>query len=296
VLDSYRYVERAIKYGILFLALVFTAFFLFEVRLLTRMHPLQYTLVGAALCLFYLAVLSLSEFIPFGWAYLAGSAAAITLLGLQRLDSRRSPARMARRRGPRRHLRLPLCPPATAEYSLLYGTGALFLALAVVMYATAAWTGTPATGMTRRRCRWGGPGAARRAFGQLAWSRTKPGRAAQWALPLLPSGLKRRAVDHAQYERGEPVIVPLQRFHDPVHRALVIILQPPTQRVSQQLGSKATQELLATGGEQDRFSSAGPWNASPLASWPDGSIACSPSFSRHVPMPSKFSKPKPMGP
>lgn len=137
VLDSYRYVERAIKYGILFLALVFTAFFLFEVRLLTRVHPFQYTLVGAALCLFYLAILSLSEFIPFGWAYLAGSAAATTLIGFYSAwilgGARRAWLVAAGLAAIYAFLYVLL---RQQEYSLLYGTGALFLALAVVMYAT----------------------------------------------------------------------------------------------------------------------------------------------------------------
>ena len=137
VLDSYRYVERAIKYGILFLALVFTAFFLFEVRLLTRVHPFQYTLVGAALCLFYLAILSLSEFIPFGWAYLAGSVAATTLIACYSAwilgGVRRAWLVAAGLAGIYAFLYVLL---RQQEYSLLYGTGALFLALAVVMYAT----------------------------------------------------------------------------------------------------------------------------------------------------------------
>jgi inner membrane protein len=137
VLDSYRYVERAIKYGILFLALVFTAFFLFEVRLLTRVHPFQYTLVGAALCLFYLAILSLSEFIPFGWAYLAGSLAATTLIGFYSAwvlgGARRAWLVAAGLAAIYAFLYVLL---RQQEYSLLYGTGALFLALAVVMYAT----------------------------------------------------------------------------------------------------------------------------------------------------------------
>jgi len=71
--------ERAIKYGGLFLVLVFAAFFLFEVPAGLRIYPFQYTLVGAALCLFYLGVLSLSEFIAFGQAYLF-SAGVTTLL------------------------------------------------------------------------------------------------------------------------------------------------------------------------------------------------------------------------
>src|SRR4030095_11170307 len=52
ILDAYRYVERSIKYCVLFLVLVFTAFFLFEVTARQKIHPFQYLMVGAALCLF----------------------------------------------------------------------------------------------------------------------------------------------------------------------------------------------------------------------------------------------------
>ena len=78
-IDTYRNVERAIKYGALFLVLVFATFFLFEVLARLRIHPFQYLLVGADLCLFYLGLLALSEFIPFGTAYLA-TACVVTLL------------------------------------------------------------------------------------------------------------------------------------------------------------------------------------------------------------------------
>ena len=78
-IDSYRNVECAIKYGVLFFVLVFAAFFLFEILSALKIHPFQYALVGAALCLFYLGLLSLSEFIAFGLAYLA-AASTTTLL------------------------------------------------------------------------------------------------------------------------------------------------------------------------------------------------------------------------
>ena len=48
ILDAYRYVERSIKYGVLFLVLVFTTFFLFEVTARQKIHPFQYLMVGAA--------------------------------------------------------------------------------------------------------------------------------------------------------------------------------------------------------------------------------------------------------
>jgi inner membrane protein len=78
ILDTYRYVERSIKYGVLFLVLVFTTFFLFEVTARQRIHPFQYLMVGAALCLFYLLLLSISEFLGFGYAYLIAALASTT--------------------------------------------------------------------------------------------------------------------------------------------------------------------------------------------------------------------------
>src|SRR5260370_38004321 len=80
ILDAYRYVERSIKYGVLFLVLVFTTFFLFEVTARQKIHPFQYLMVGAALCLFYLLLLSISEFIGFIWAYLIAAAASTILI------------------------------------------------------------------------------------------------------------------------------------------------------------------------------------------------------------------------
>ena len=137
VVDSYRYVERSIKYGILFLALVFTAFFLFEVRALVPVHPFQYTLVGAALCLFYLALLSLSEIVAFAWAYAAGAAAATALIATYSAYVLRGARRAWLVAGGLAAIYVYLfIILRQQEYSLLFGTAALFLALAVVMYAT----------------------------------------------------------------------------------------------------------------------------------------------------------------
>lgn len=135
--DGYRHVERAIKYGVLFLVLVFTAFFLFEVLARVRVHPFQYTLIGAALCLFYLAVLALSEVTSFGLAYLVGAAAATGLIvgySASVLSSfRRSllvGGELAAIYGCL-YVILQL-----QDYALLFGTAGLFLALAIVMFAT----------------------------------------------------------------------------------------------------------------------------------------------------------------
>ncbi|MDN7143308.1 cell envelope integrity protein CreD [Pseudomonas sp. JQ170] len=79
--DQYLKSERAIKYALLFIALTFAGFFLFEVLKNLSVHPIQYALVGAALALFYLLLLSLSEHLGFGLAYLLSAGACVLLIG-----------------------------------------------------------------------------------------------------------------------------------------------------------------------------------------------------------------------
>ncbi|HEX5034086.1 MAG TPA: cell envelope integrity protein CreD, partial [bacterium] len=78
--DIYQFTERAAKYAMLFILLTFVAFFLFEVMSKARIHPVQYLLVSAALCVFYVLLLSLSEHIDFGLAYLASAGATVLLI------------------------------------------------------------------------------------------------------------------------------------------------------------------------------------------------------------------------
>ena len=79
--DAYAQADRASKYGLLFVLLTFVGFFMYELIKQLRIHPIQYGLVGLALAIFFLLLVSLSEHIPFGWAYLAASTACIGLLG-----------------------------------------------------------------------------------------------------------------------------------------------------------------------------------------------------------------------
>lgn len=78
--NIYLKAERAVKYGILFVVLTFAAFFLLETMKNLRIHPLQYGLVGLALAIFFLLLVSLSEHIPFLLAYLCASVACISLI------------------------------------------------------------------------------------------------------------------------------------------------------------------------------------------------------------------------
>lgn len=78
--DIYRQALRAVKYGLLFVAVIFAAFFTIETLRSLPIHPIQYLLVGLALALFFLLVVSLSEHIAFAWAYLGAACASIALI------------------------------------------------------------------------------------------------------------------------------------------------------------------------------------------------------------------------
>ena len=136
-LDSYRFVERSIKYGILFITLLFAAFFLFEVLSTVRIHPFQYALVGIALCLFYLALLALSEVIPFDAAYWIGAAVSSLLISLYSAKFLQSGSRASLVAvGLAVVYAFLFVVLRLQDYSLLVGTAGLFLVLAIVMFVT----------------------------------------------------------------------------------------------------------------------------------------------------------------
>ncbi|WDE05105.1 cell envelope integrity protein CreD [Thalassomonas viridans] len=78
--DIYLQSERSVKYGMLFIGLSFISFFIFEIMMKLPIHPIQYSLVGFAIAIFYLLLISLSEHIPFVLAYLTASLACTALL------------------------------------------------------------------------------------------------------------------------------------------------------------------------------------------------------------------------
>lgn len=135
--EGYRMVERALKHSVLVLTLVFTAFFLFETLAGLRLHAVHYGLVGAALCLFYLALLALGEVCTPGWAYVGAAAASSLLIVGYSASILRSYARAA-----------SIAALLTGEHSVLYvvlrmenyallaGTAALFVVLAALMFFT----------------------------------------------------------------------------------------------------------------------------------------------------------------
>lgn len=78
--NHYQQNMRSAKYAIMFIALTFVVFFFVEILTKKRIHPIQYLLVGLALILFYSLLLSISEQINFGVAYLVASIATIGLI------------------------------------------------------------------------------------------------------------------------------------------------------------------------------------------------------------------------
>lgn len=78
--NHYQQNMRSAKYAIMFIALTFVVFFFVEILTKKRIHPIQYLLVGIALILFYSLLLSISEQINFGIAYLIASIATIGLI------------------------------------------------------------------------------------------------------------------------------------------------------------------------------------------------------------------------
>ena len=133
--EAYRIVERAMNYNALVAALVFTSFFLFEALCKLRLHAVHYGLVGAALCLFYLALLALGEFVGPDWAYLGAAVASSLLIVLYSaaiLHSRvRAGVIAALLTGVFGMLYLVL---RLEDFALLAGTATLFVALGAVMF------------------------------------------------------------------------------------------------------------------------------------------------------------------
>jgi inner membrane protein len=78
--DEYQKTMRSAKYAVMFILITFTAFFFVEILDKRRIHPIQYLLVGFAVCLFYLLLLALSEHISFNWAYLVSATAILGMI------------------------------------------------------------------------------------------------------------------------------------------------------------------------------------------------------------------------
>ncbi|EKE77523.1 cell envelope integrity protein CreD [Gallaecimonas xiamenensis] len=135
--DSYQQAMRISKYAILVIALTFMTFFFVEALLNSRVHPLQYLLVGLALGIFYILLLAFSEHTGFGIAYLLASIATIGLIGSYSLAVLRSRKLAALVAGVLALLYGYIYVILQLEdLALLMGALGLFAVLALVMYLT----------------------------------------------------------------------------------------------------------------------------------------------------------------
>jgi inner membrane protein len=135
--DVYQRNVRAGKYGLLFIAMTFVAFFLFEVLKRLRVHPVQYLLVGAALATFYVVLLALSEQIGFGPAYALAAVAVAVLVGgyaMAVLRARRAGLLLGGVLGLIYAMLYGLI--AAEQYALLIGALVLLAMVGLMMYLT----------------------------------------------------------------------------------------------------------------------------------------------------------------
>ena len=135
--DLYQQLERSAKYGFLFVVLTFGAFFLFEALQSLALHPVQYAMVGLALALFFVLLVSLAEHLGFAPAYvlaaLACSSLVVTYLAAALASWRRAAG-----------VGLLLCAMyavlfgllRSEEHALLAGAFFMFAVLAAVMLGT----------------------------------------------------------------------------------------------------------------------------------------------------------------
>jgi len=135
--DVYTQVDRATKYGVLFVLLTFVAFFMFEFLKRLRIHPIQYVLVGLAIAIFFLLLLALSEHIAFGVAYVVAGLACVALIGYYLRHVLGGWARGAGFAGLLGTLYAALYGLLVSEdNAMVLGAGLLFLILASIMVLT----------------------------------------------------------------------------------------------------------------------------------------------------------------
>jgi inner membrane protein len=135
--DHYRMADRSVKYASLFIVLTFATIWLIEVLAGVRVHPIQYLMLGGALCLFYLLELSLSEHLGFPAAYALASIAVIGMVTAYGVVVLRRLSRAlfvgAGVAALYAYLYILLM---NEDYALLIGSVGLFLIVAAIMFAT----------------------------------------------------------------------------------------------------------------------------------------------------------------
>lgn len=136
-ITPYRKISRTVNYGILFIILTFGAILCIELVTPVQFHFVQYLVIGTALVIFFLTLLSVAEHLGFGTAYLIAAAIMTAMLtsythfsAKNNLITLAMLALLVLLYGVL-YLILEL-----VSYSLLVGTGLMLLLLGVLMWAT----------------------------------------------------------------------------------------------------------------------------------------------------------------
>ncbi|TAH40282.1 MAG: cell envelope integrity protein CreD [Bacteroidetes bacterium] len=133
--DEYQKSMRSAKYAVMFIALTFLIFFFVQILNEVRIHPIQYIIVGLALCVFYTLLIALSEHIAFNYSYLIASVSIIALITLYAKSIFKSSMLTGVMCLILSILYLFIFSILQMEdYALLMGSVGLFILLAIVMY------------------------------------------------------------------------------------------------------------------------------------------------------------------
>lgn len=133
----YSQITRTVKYGILFIALTYITFVIFELGIKRRLHFVQYGIIGLGLSLFYLSLLALAEHISFAIAYVSAAALISVMISLYAYSAVKSASRASLvflLLGSLYSILYSLLK--LEDYALLVGTILLLLILGVLMYFT----------------------------------------------------------------------------------------------------------------------------------------------------------------
>lgn len=135
--DEYKKTYRSTNFAYLFIFITFLAYFFIEVLNRRRVHPIQYLLVGAAILLFYVLLLSISEHISFNGAYWISAVAVAGLISLYSWFILRNGKLTLLIGGLLLVLYLYFFSLLQLQdYALLFGSLGLFFILATIMYLT----------------------------------------------------------------------------------------------------------------------------------------------------------------
>jgi len=136
-IDIYQKTDRSLKYAFLFILLTFVIFCLFETIKRVQIHPIQYALVGAALAIFYLLLIALSEHLNFSIAYLIATCSCVGLIFfyLTYIFNNRSTA-LSISAGMLSLYGMLYMILKSEDYALLMGSALTFLSLGGLMIAT----------------------------------------------------------------------------------------------------------------------------------------------------------------